>query len=248
MCNVPAGIDGVDYESTVLTGSSDGYVRAVQILPTKLLGVVADHGEFPVERVAVGEGEGVPADEDAADDTKVRSVVDADEGAEEEEGLSRGKRWWVGSVGHDDVLRLTDLGRFFKESAKDEELDADEDDADSETDDEEFLGIEEKAEVAKDDGDEDWSDEEEDEEEENSLLKKDTLATAPKPPLALAQPPKPFLKHTVEADSDDDSDNDQTKKKNTKRKFAEQEKDSICKSKKGKKEPQVMGKGFFDGL
>jgi hypothetical protein len=219
----------------------------VQILPTKLLGVVADHGEFPVERIAVGEGEGSPADEDTAKDTKVKAALNADEDAEEEEALSRGKRWWVGSVGHDDILRLTDLEGFFKESAKDEELDADEDDADSEVDDEEFLGIEEKAEVAEDDGDEDWSDEEEDEEEEISSLKKDTPATAPKPPLALAEHPKPPLKHAVEADSDDDDD-DQTKKKNTKRKFAEQERDSIRKSKKGKKEPQVIDKGFFDGL
>ncbi|CAO1637798.1 unnamed protein product [Parajaminaea phylloscopi] len=39
-------------ESTVLSGSSDGLIRVVQILPHKFLGVVADHGMgLPVERM-----------------------------------------------------------------------------------------------------------------------------------------------------------------------------------------------------
>ena len=36
-------------ESTVLTGSSDGLIRIVQIQPNKVLGVLGDHDEFPVE-------------------------------------------------------------------------------------------------------------------------------------------------------------------------------------------------------
>lgn len=36
-------------EDTVATGSSDGLIRIVSILPNKLLGVIGDHGEFPVE-------------------------------------------------------------------------------------------------------------------------------------------------------------------------------------------------------
>lgn len=35
----------------ILTGSSDGLIRAVQIFPTKFLGIVADHGDFPIERI-----------------------------------------------------------------------------------------------------------------------------------------------------------------------------------------------------
>jgi len=35
----------------ILSGSSDGLIRAVQIFPTKFLGVLADHGEFPIERL-----------------------------------------------------------------------------------------------------------------------------------------------------------------------------------------------------
>ena len=50
----PASVDAMctlDHD-TVLTGSSDGLVRVVQILPHKLLGIVADHGGLPVERLA----------------------------------------------------------------------------------------------------------------------------------------------------------------------------------------------------
>nr|A8NZM5.2 RecName: Full=WD repeat-containing protein JIP5 [Coprinopsis cinerea okayama7\ len=99
LCNIPDDIPDTDPTSTVLTGSSDGFVRVVQILPTKFLGVVADHGEFPVERIAVGGG-----------------------------------RYWVGSVGHDEVLRMTDLGAFFHEN----HVDSDEE----EDDEEEWGGIE----------------------------------------------------------------------------------------------------------
>jgi WD40 repeat protein len=36
-------------ESTILTGSSDGLIRVVAIQPNKILGVVGDHDQFPVE-------------------------------------------------------------------------------------------------------------------------------------------------------------------------------------------------------
>lgn len=39
-------------ESTVITGSSDGLIRIVQIQPNKLLGIIGQH-EFPVERMAL---------------------------------------------------------------------------------------------------------------------------------------------------------------------------------------------------
>ncbi|TFY57370.1 hypothetical protein EVJ58_g7054 [Rhodofomes roseus] len=67
-----------------------GLLRAVQLFPTKLLGVVADHGEFPIERIAVDRG---------------------------------GEGRWVGSAGHEEVLKLTDLQEVF---ADDEEEDVSE--------------------------------------------------------------------------------------------------------------------------
>lgn len=38
-------------EDTVCTGSSDGLIRIVQIHPNKLLGVIGDHDEMPVEKI-----------------------------------------------------------------------------------------------------------------------------------------------------------------------------------------------------
>jgi WD repeat-containing protein 55 len=74
--------------STILTGSSDGLLRAVQLLPTKLIGVIADHGEFPIERIAIDLG---------------------------------GEGRWVGSAGHEDILRMTDLKEVFEDESKDDE-------------------------------------------------------------------------------------------------------------------------------
>ena len=49
----PSSVDAilkVD-EDTLLTGSSDGLIRVVQIHPDKLLGVLGDHGGFPIEKL-----------------------------------------------------------------------------------------------------------------------------------------------------------------------------------------------------
>jgi len=59
----------------------------VQLFPTKLLGVVADHGSFPIERIAVDLG---------------------------------GEGKWVGSAGHDDTLKMTDLRAVFEDEESDE--------------------------------------------------------------------------------------------------------------------------------
>lgn len=51
----PSSIDAlvkVD-EDTVFTGSSDGIVRIISVLPNKMIGVVGEHGEMPVERMAL---------------------------------------------------------------------------------------------------------------------------------------------------------------------------------------------------
>ncbi|KAF9445042.1 WD repeat-containing protein JIP5 [Macrolepiota fuliginosa MF-IS2] len=125
LCNLPSDLPDIDTTSTILTGSSDGFVRAVQILPTKLLGVVADHGDWPVERVAVGSGaaqlsidgeEVNDSDEewhgvDTARNQTSGSTARADEA---NDSASPG-RWWVGSVGHENGLRLTDLMSFFRD-------------------------------------------------------------------------------------------------------------------------------------
>ncbi|CAK9071735.1 WD repeat-containing protein 55 [Durusdinium trenchii] len=39
-------------ESTICTGSSDGILRIINVYPHKLLGVMGDHTDFPIERLA----------------------------------------------------------------------------------------------------------------------------------------------------------------------------------------------------
>lgn len=39
-------------EDTILTGSSDGLIRLITILPNKMIGVVGEHTDFPIERLA----------------------------------------------------------------------------------------------------------------------------------------------------------------------------------------------------
>lgn len=124
---------GVDTQSTILTGSSDGLVRAVKILPTKLHGVVADHGDWPIERIAVGVGLSRITIDDSeemgkdGETTKIGSL-----NSNQDEDLPHPHtRWWVGSVGHDEVFRLTDLGEFFhdkKDEGENLDVQSDEDD------------------------------------------------------------------------------------------------------------------------
>ncbi|KAH7882969.1 WD40-repeat-containing domain protein [Phlebopus sp. FC_14] len=80
LCAIPSSY--AFSHSTILTGSSDGLLRAVQLFPTKLVGVVADHGSFPIERIAVDQ---------------------------------KGEGRWVGSAGHEEMLRMTDLKDVFED-------------------------------------------------------------------------------------------------------------------------------------
>lgn len=127
LCALPESLPGTDCASTILSGehhhrtvypniylpgSSDGLIRAVQIFPTELLGVVADHGEWPVERIAVGEG---------MTTLSLEVVKDVKE---------LGK-WWLGSIGHDESLKLTALQPFFEAS---DESDGDASEAASDSD------------------------------------------------------------------------------------------------------------------
>jgi len=69
-------------------------LRVIELLPTRLVGVIADHGDFPIERIAIDRA---------------------------------GEGRWVGSVGHDEALRLTDLREVLE----------DEDESGAKTEDEE---------------------------------------------------------------------------------------------------------------
>ncbi|KAF9530543.1 WD40-repeat-containing domain protein [Crepidotus variabilis] len=146
MCALPEELPSVDTQSTILTGSSDGFVRAIQILPSKLLGVVADHGEWPIERIAVG-GCVSHLTVESNPTAPAGSRIAASQKFEESEEHKSSGTWWIASVGHDEVLRLTDLEAFFQKSHTDAELShhdsegADHEDDDS--DDEVALPVEE---------------------------------------------------------------------------------------------------------
>ncbi|KAK0460729.1 WD40-repeat-containing domain protein [Desarmillaria tabescens] len=165
LCALPESFTGVDATSTILTGSSDGFVRAVQIFPTKLLGVVADHGEWPVERVAIGDGQDFL---DLEGEEKITTV--ANKGDDDDDEKSPDARWWVGSVGHDETLKLTSLRGFFNgengnsdEGEEDREGASEGDDAGSAEEDEEgavdsCAYNEAKRSGSEDDGDDSDSD------------------------------------------------------------------------------------------
>lgn len=84
----PASIDAllkVD-EDTVLTGSSDGILRLVQIFPDKFLGVLGDHDGYPIEKLQFNADKSV-----------------------------------VGSVSHDNFIRLWDASALQEDSEDDDE-------------------------------------------------------------------------------------------------------------------------------
>ncbi|KAI9056357.1 WD40 repeat-like protein [Trametes sanguinea] len=186
LCAIPSHYP--NSHSTILTGSSDGLLRAVQLLPTKLLGVVADHGEFPIERIAVD---------------------------------MNGEGRWVGSAGHEEMLKLTDLKEVFE--------DDDEGDSDAE-------GVSDGVDAeAAGDGDSDEEGEDHDEEAD---------------PSSAAPPEKAELPAEAEAeeagesqDSDEEGAEDRTKRKR------KPEKDplNVTKRKKGRNE-LVAEPAFFADL
>lgn len=79
--------------------------------------MVADHGEWPIERISIGSGHGqLSIDTEDLRSTKIGDKS-MDEGQNQAFGESETqRRWWVGSVGHEEVLRLTDLEGFFHDN------------------------------------------------------------------------------------------------------------------------------------
>ena len=141
----PASVDALVTldDETVLTGSSDGLVRVVQILPSKLLGVIASHNGLPVERMkrkdrvlaSIGHSNAVKL-------TDLSPLLDDNEDEDDEEG---------GALG------IVGLGA--SDSEDDEEDEEDEDD---------FAGLQADAADAQDDDDEEDVDEAEDNEDVNN--------------------------------------------------------------------------------
>ena len=51
----PASVDALTPydEDVIITGASDGIIRILNILPNKLVGIVGNHDEYPVERLSL---------------------------------------------------------------------------------------------------------------------------------------------------------------------------------------------------
>ena len=123
LCALPSDFPDADTQSIILTGSSDGLVRAVQILPTKLLDVVTDHGEWGIERVSIGGGQGqitIDQPEVMHEGQNRGNISSRSRSPDDEQSPNSRRRWWVGSAGHDEILHLTDLEGFFHEKENEE--------------------------------------------------------------------------------------------------------------------------------
>jgi len=100
-----------------------------------MLGVVADHRDWPVERIAVGGGTGALTldPEEVGDDDDEWHGIQTWEGRMTVDGLDNsddncpapGGYWWVGSVGQEDGFTLSDLGAFLYGSEGPSSMDAD---------------------------------------------------------------------------------------------------------------------------
>jgi WD40 repeat protein len=88
-------------ESTLLTGSSDGLVRVVQIQPNTILGVIGDHDTFPVEGMQRSYDGNILCTYAHDEVLRFWDVSMFAEDAEEDGGGKAGDEWTPGGI--DDV-------------------------------------------------------------------------------------------------------------------------------------------------
>ena len=79
-------LPNVPDDTIIATGSSDGLVRLVQILPNKLLGAVADHSTYPVERLALSSDGRWLASASHEEGIKMTDIADALVDSDDEDG------------------------------------------------------------------------------------------------------------------------------------------------------------------
>lgn len=140
----------------IATGSSDGLIRVVQIHPSKFLGVIAEHGSS-----AAGEkddsGEGLPVE---------RMCLDR-----------KGK--WLGSISHDELLKLTDVEGALEGSDSDEDSEKEEEEEDDDDDKKSVEGVSEGIEQEDDEESATHKEEAGTQDEESDSEKSDKSASPP---------------------------------------------------------------------
>lgn len=72
-------------EDILISGSSDGVIRILSVLPNRMLGVVGEHSEWPVERLALSADRGLLASASHDNTLKLWDISYLREGGGEEE-------------------------------------------------------------------------------------------------------------------------------------------------------------------
>jgi WD40 repeat protein len=85
-------------EDTLLTGSSDGIIRIVTILPNKMIGVIGEHADFPVERLAFSHDRNILGSASHDNTVKLWDVRYLHEVDEEEEEVVEEEKATVAAV------------------------------------------------------------------------------------------------------------------------------------------------------
>lgn len=158
--------------STILTGSSDGLIRVVQILPHKFLGVVVDHGMgLPVERMKRKEGLLVSCGHGGeVKCTDISSLLDDDDDDDEDS---------------DDDEEGEDAETLARRLGADSDEDSEQDDEEDDAGDEDTVAAAQDGDEG--DSDDDAGDDDDDAEEADSDSDPDSDATPPPPPLPTKQ-------------------------------------------------------------
>jgi hypothetical protein len=110
----PESVDAlVTYdEDTIITGSSDGALRIINILPNKLLGVLGEHEEdMPVERLALAGDKSLLASmsHDACVKLWDLSILQDDEGDEDEDAAADEEQEAAAAAGGAEAAELNGL-------------------------------------------------------------------------------------------------------------------------------------------
>lgn len=72
-------------EDSVLTGSSDGMIRIISVQPNKMLGIIGEHADYPIERLAVSRDRAVLASASHDNTVKLWDLGALEDGSDEED-------------------------------------------------------------------------------------------------------------------------------------------------------------------
>jgi len=128
----PSSIDTICKldEDTICTGSSDGIIRIVSILPNKFEGVIGDHGEeFPIERIRLADNKkymGSCAHDNSIHFWDVAHLFEEDNGEEDEDEADEE------ITANNDTSEVTEEVTTKGANNKSSEEDSDSDDSDDE--------------------------------------------------------------------------------------------------------------------